>query len=121
MTRLADPKTTTKTPDRRTVQLAALAEAQTPADPPRPVVIIPEPRTGRSSVPTSRDDWLRLAERAVGNWAATLRAALLLALLFAGMVMSIGIAFGVDSAAAAATVGLLVFLAGRTRGDSAPE
>ena len=108
--------------NRRTVQLAELSEVVVPPDPPPPVVIIPESRhTGRSPLPTSRDDWLRLAERAVGDWAATLRAALLLLLAFAGLILSIGIAFGLESAAAASAVGLLVFLAGRRRGGSASD
>ncbi|WP_460404790.1 hypothetical protein [Actinophytocola sediminis] len=101
--------------------MAALAELDiTPDPPPAPVRIIPAPRTasGRFALPISRDDWLRLAERAVGDWAATLRNALLLLLVFAVMVTLIGIAFGVESAAATTAVGLLVFLFGRRRDDS---
>lgn len=109
-----------KRPHRRTVQLAELAVVDDQPDPPLPPVVIPAPRTetDRFSIPKSGDDWLRLAERVVGDWAATLRNALLLLLAFAAMVVSIGFAFGVASAAAATAVGLLVFLAGRRRGGS---
>lgn len=113
-----DPHPTTKAPGRRTVQLAALARTDVPVDPPPPAVIVPEPRAAGL---TSRDGWLRLAERVVGDWTATLRAALLLVLVFAGMVVSLGVAFGPGSALAASSVGLLVFLAGRRRGGSASE
>jgi hypothetical protein len=120
--RTIDAQPPRKGPDRRTVQLAVLAEMDIQPDPP-PVpirIIIPEPRSprGRFSMPTSRDDWLRLAEWAVGDWAATLRNALLLLLVFAAMITLIGIAVGVESAAAATVVGLIVFLAGRRRDGS---
>ncbi len=121
--RTIDPQPPRKGPDRRTVQLAALAELDvTPEPPPAPVKIIPEPRTrGRFSLPTTRDDWLRLAEWAVGDWAATLRNALLLLLVFVAMLTLIGVVFGVESAAAATTVGLIVFLAGRRRDGSVSD
>ena len=96
-----------------------LAEAPSPPEPARPpaVVVLDRPAR-RGFVPTSRDDWLRLAERMVGDWAATLRAALGLALLFAAAVVVIGVVLGPISAAVAALVGLVVFLLGRGRGDS---
>lgn len=106
------------------MQLAALAELDVPPEPPpAPVKIIPMPSAprGRFSPPTSRDDWLRLAEWAVGDWAATLRNALLLLLVFVAMITLIGIVFGVASAAAATAVGLVVFLAGRRRDGSASD
>jgi hypothetical protein len=68
--------------------------------------------------PTSRDAWLVLAERAVGDWAATLRTALLLVLAVAAAIMVIGIVFGAGPALATAILALLVFLAGRDRGGS---
>lgn len=68
--------------------------------------------------PTSRDAWLVLAERVVGDWAATLRAALLLVLAVAAAIMVIGIVFGAGPALATAILALLVFLAGRHRGGS---
>jgi hypothetical protein len=121
--RAIDLQQPSKRPNRRTVQLAELAELDDQPDPPLPPVIIPQPRTeaGRFSVPKSGDDWLRLAERVVGDWAATLRNALLLLLAFAAIAVSIGFAFGVESAAAAAAVGLVVFLAGRRWGGSASD
>ena len=68
--------------------------------------------------PTSRDAWLVLAERVVGDWAATLRAALLIVLAVAAAIMVIGIVFGAGPALATAILVLLVFLAGRHRGGS---
>ncbi|HEV7649201.1 MAG TPA: hypothetical protein VGP26_13670 [Actinophytocola sp.] len=68
--------------------------------------------------PTSRDAWLVLAERVVGDWAATLRAALLLVLAVAAAIMVIGIVFGIGPAVATAILALLAFLAGRHRGGS---
>lgn len=110
---------------RRTVRLTTLtddAPVDTPPDPPS----VPMPRSGGAHradrgadrghvLPTSRDDWLVLAERVVGDWAATLRAALLLVLAVAAMLMVIGIVFGVGPALAIAFVALLVLLAGRRR------
>ena len=68
--------------------------------------------------PTSRDAWLVLAERAVGDWAATLRTALLLVLAVAAAIMVVGIVFGAGPALATAILALLVFLYGRDRGGS---
>lgn len=103
-------------PHRRTVRLTVLAEPRTEADPlpPAPRVVRSRPRR----VPVTRDDWLRLAERAVGDWASTLREALLMVVLFAGFLAAIGIAFGVTSAVFGAIAGLVVYLLGRRRGGS---
>jgi hypothetical protein len=68
--------------------------------------------------PTSRDAWLVLAERVVGDWAATLRTALLLVLAVAAAIMVIGLVFGLGPAVATAILAVLVFLAGRRRGGS---
>ncbi|MGH3759485.1 hypothetical protein [Actinophytocola sp.] len=104
------------------MRLASLAEADTkPAT--RPV---PEPAaTSRAhgahrgrALPASRDDWMVLAERVVGDWAATLRAALLLGLAVAAVIMVIGLLVGPGPALAAAFLALLVFLVGRHRGGS---
>ncbi len=65
------------------------------------------------ALPTSRDDWLVLAERAVGDWAATLRAALLLFLAVAAGIMVIGFLLGIGPALAAALLALVVFVVGR--------
>jgi hypothetical protein len=67
------------------------------------------------AVPTSRDDWLVLAERVVGDWAATLRAAMLLALALAAAIMVIGLVLGLGAALATAFVLLIVLVAGRRR------
>jgi hypothetical protein len=79
---------------------------------------MPEPR--RRFTPTARDDWLRLAEWLVGDWAATLRQALRLVLLFLAVVLVIGVTFGFGFALAAFLVGTVVFLAGRRRGGPTP-
>lgn len=99
------------------VELAVLAVEETAPEPPRPApVVVPRPRV--PARPTTLDYWLRLAERAVGDWAATLRAALVLTLLFVAAVVAIGIVFGPIPAAAATAVGATIFLIGRSRGDS---
>jgi hypothetical protein len=69
------------------------------------------------ALPASRDDWLVLAERVVGDWAGTLRAALLLVLAVAAVIMAVGLLFGVGIALATAFLALLVFLVGRRRGS----
>ncbi|HEX2130083.1 MAG TPA: hypothetical protein VHH15_00890 [Actinophytocola sp.] len=98
-----------------------LAETPSPPEPSRPpLVIVPEPATRRSFVPTSRDEWLRLAERVVGDWTATLRAALVLVLLFAAAVTAIGVMVGPPAAAVATLAGLVAFLIGRSRGGLTP-
>lgn len=67
------------------------------------------------ALPWSRDAWLVLAERMVGDWAATLRAALLLALSVASVIMVIGLLFGLGAALATTFISLLIFLVGRRR------
>ena len=113
MNRLVD----TPESGRRTVRLTSLADVDT--TPPRPRVS--ESRGAHRAVrahalPTSRDDWLVLAERAVGDWAATLHAALLLFLAVAAGIMVIAFLFGVGPALATAFLALLVFVVGRHRG-----
>ncbi|WP_143229521.1 hypothetical protein [Actinophytocola xanthii] len=88
---------------------------EAPELPPPRRTALPEPRRRRFS-PTARDDWLRLAEWLVGDWAATLRQALWMALLFLAVVLVIGVAFGLGIALATLAVGTVVFLAGRRRG-----
>ncbi|OLF11664.1 hypothetical protein BLA60_12080 [Actinophytocola xinjiangensis] len=87
------------------------------------MTIIPEQRapSGRFAIPTTRDGWLRVAERVVGDWAATLRNAFVLLLAFAAMIALIGIAVGVESAGAAMAVGVVVFLFGRRRDGSVSD
>jgi hypothetical protein len=111
---------------RRTVRLQALAEAwdeadQVPVEIPaarlpvqdQPVVRV-RPRARR--VPVSADDWLRIAEWLIGDWAATLRTALLVVVLFAGTLTVVGIAFGPEFAMLGGITGAVVFLAGRLGG-----
>ncbi len=114
-----DTRTKSQATGRRTVRLAALADvdaggtgrppAETRAYAPR------HARAHAHALPTSRDDWLVLAERVVGDWAATLRAALLLGLAVAAVIMVIGLVLGAGAALATAFLALLVFVAGRRR------
>jgi hypothetical protein len=102
---------------RRTVRLTALPDVQNTPERPRASESGGAHRVVRAhALPTSRDDWLVLAERAVGDWAATLRAALLLLLAVAAGIMVIGLLFGVGPALATAFLALLVFVVGRRRG-----
>jgi len=101
---------------RRTVRLTANADAETTPARPRTSESGGAHRAARAhALPTSRDDWLVLAERAVGDWAATLREALLLFLAVAAGLMVIAFLFGVGPALAAAFLALLVFVVGRHR------
>jgi hypothetical protein len=102
------------------VRLAALPDVDATSDPDgfqprRESGGMHRARRGRM-VPTTRDDWLVLAERAVGDWAATLRTALLLVLAVAAGLTMIAVAFGPEPALAAGFLAFLVFLAGRDRG-----
>jgi hypothetical protein len=102
---------------RRTVRLTAITDEAGVPDAPHATEAGAPPRAGRGlPLPTSRDDWLVLAERMVGDWAATLRAALLLLVAVAAVIMVVGLAFGAGPAMATAFLALLVFLAGRRRG-----
>lgn len=99
------------------VRLAALPEVDaSPEPPPRRESGGAHRASRRRLLPTTRDDWLVLAERVVGDWAATLRTALLLVLAVVAVLMTIGVAFGPRPALAAAFLAFLVFLAGRDRG-----
>ncbi|MFI7680301.1 hypothetical protein [Actinophytocola sp. NPDC049390] len=99
-------------PVRRTVRLAADAE--------------PEPTTGpaprlpakHALRPATRDRFLRVAERVVGDWAPTLREALVRLLAFVVVLVALGLALGVQVAAAGAAVGFVMFLVGRRRTDT---
>lgn len=104
---------------RRVVRLAALTDLDaTPEPPTRRESGGAHRATRGQGLPTSRDDWLVLAERVVGDWAATLHAALLLVLAVAAVIMVIGLVFGLGPALATAFLAMLVFLAGRHRGGS---
>jgi hypothetical protein len=108
------------------VRLQALAEARDAADQvsveipaarlpaqDQPVVRV-RPRARR--VPVSADDWLRIAEWLIGDWAATLRTALLVVVLFVGALIAVGIAFGPQFAMLGGITGAVVFLVGRLGG-----
>jgi len=111
---------------RRTVRLQVLAEsrdvaAQVPVQVPaarlpvqdQPVVRV---RPRARHLPVSADDWLRIAEWLIGDWAATLRTALLVLVLFAGVLTGIGFAFGPEFALLGGITGAVIFLVGRLGG-----
>lgn len=97
---------------RRTVRLPAPEEPAHDAAPPARRV----PTPARD---TARDRLLRVAELVVGDWAPTLREAALRAVLFALVLIAIGIAFGVGTALLGAFLGFLMFLVGRRRQGAA--
>jgi hypothetical protein len=99
------------------VRLAALPDVDASPEPPQRREAGGAHRASRRRLlPTTRDDWLVLAERVVGDWAATLRTALLLVLAVAAVLTTVAVAFGPQPALAAAFLAFLVFLAGRDRG-----
>jgi hypothetical protein len=119
VTRPIDAAASSITTRRRTVRLTSLTDDAGVREAPPATEAGAAPRAGRGlPLPTSRDDWLVLAERVVGDWAATLRAALLLLLAVAAVIMLVGVAFGAGPAMATAFLALLVFLAGRRRSDA---
>ena len=99
-------------PARRTVRLAADVEPE--------AAEAPAPRRPASHAlrPALRDRVLRVAERAVGDWAPTLREALVRVLVFAVVLVALGVTLGVWVAAAGAAVGFVTFLIGRRRAGS---
>lgn len=58
----------------------------------------------------SRDAWLCLAERALGDWATTLRAALLMLVAFAGAIVLIGVMCGLGGLLLGALLGLVLWI-----------
>jgi hypothetical protein len=99
-------------PARRTVRLAADAE---PAPPESPA---PRRPASHALRPALRDRVLRTAERVVGDWAPTLREAMVRVLVFAVVLAALGVALGAEVAAAGAAVGFVMFLIGRRRAGS---
>ena len=99
-------------PARRTVRLAADVEPE-PSE-------TPAPRRPASHAlrPVQRDRFLRVAERVVGDWAPTLREALVRVLVFAVVLVALGVTLGAEVAAAGAVVGFVMFLIGRRRTGS---
>jgi hypothetical protein len=99
---------------RRTVRFTAPEET-------RPEPEATAPRDEHVPVPPRRvlnDGLLRVAERVVGDWAPTLREAMLSGLLFVVVLVVLGIALGVWISALGAVVGLAMFLVGRRRAGS---
>jgi len=71
-------------------------------------------RTTCDQPAVGRDRWLRLAERAIGDWGHTLRTAFLVVTAFAGAVVLVGVAFGFSGALLGAILGAAVlYLLGR--------
>lgn len=70
------------------------------------------------TAPRPTDRLLRLAELVVGDWAPTLRDALVRVLIFAVILVALGIALGAEFALAGGAVGMTTFLIGRRRADS---
>lgn len=100
-------------PVRRTVRLAA-------GNDPEPSAIPAQRRPVHHALrPAARDRFLRVVERLVGDWAPTLREALVRVLVFAVILAVLAIALGVEVAAMGAAVGVVMFLVGRRRTDSA--
>jgi len=66
-----------------------------------------------------KDSLLRVAERMVGGWAPTLRAAALRVVLFTLVLIAVGIAFGGGIALLGAALGVVMFLVGRHRAGAA--
>ncbi len=101
---------------RRTVRFGMPAENQPEQVPgPRPLPVVHSPRRGA----VQRDRVLRVAELVVGDWAPTLRAALVRVLVFVMVLVVLGLALGAQVALAGAAVGLVMFLVGRRRAGSA--
>jgi hypothetical protein len=108
-----DTKPTPKT-TRRVVQLAELAEVEN----------VPAPRAAprQASAPAPvvaapRDRWLRAAELVVGDWAPTLREALVRVLVFAVVLAALAVTVGGEIAVLGAVVGFVMFLVGRRRAE----
>lgn len=96
---------------RRKVQLVEPAELQ-PEPSATPVHHVVEHKARHT------DRVLRVAERVVGDWAPTLREALVRVLVYAVLVVCLGVVLGPEVAVLAATVGFVMFLVGRSRTGS---
>jgi ABC-type sugar transport system permease subunit len=83
---------------------------------------VPAPRAASDQpVRMPRDRWLRAAELAVGDWAPTLREALLRTVLFTIVLVALGMVVGAGIALLGAVIGVLMFLVGRRKPDSVRE
>ncbi|MGB3437544.1 MAG: hypothetical protein WBA97_02225 [Actinophytocola sp.] len=99
-------------PARRTVRLAAAVERE-----PSTAPASRRPAT-HALRPATRDRVLRVAERVVGDWAPTLREALVRVVVFAVVLVALALTLGAEVAAAGAAVGFVMFLVGRRRAGS---
>jgi len=106
----------TSKPGRRVVQFAELAERADPAE------RVPAQRTASDEpLLVRRDRWLRVAELVVGDWAPTLREALLRVVLFAIVLVALGVLLGAGISLLGAVIGVLMFLVGRRKTDSTSD
>jgi hypothetical protein len=98
-------------PERRVVHLEVIAGPPTGE---RAPMISPARAARTASGPSwmlaTRDAWLCLAERTLGDWASTLRAAFLMLIALAGMIVLIGVVFGFGGVLLGALLGSLVLL-----------
>ncbi len=102
----------TSKPGRRVVQFAEPAELAEPTEQ------VPAPRAPSDApLPVRRDRWLRVAELVVGDWAPTLREALLRVVLFVLVLVALGVLFGAGISLLGAVIGALMFLVGRRKTD----
>jgi hypothetical protein len=99
---------------RRTVRLTTPDDSQ-----PDPATVSQTRRVPAMPRLSLKDRLLRVAELAVGDWAPTLREALLRVLVFAVVLVAVGIAFGPAIAVLGAVVGFLMFLVSRSRAGAA--
>ncbi len=100
--------------ERRTVHLNF-------APPPDPAAA-PSARDARTPAAAARDRWLRTAERLVGGWAPTLRAALLMLVTFVGVVVLVGVTLGFGGALTGALVsGVTLYAVGRSSSRQRPD
>jgi preprotein translocase subunit SecF len=107
MTEENRPKNTEHQPKaRRAVRLPA------PEKPAQPATSSAR-HSSASARASLKDRLLRAAERLVGDWAPTLRAAAFRVVLFLLVLIVIGVAFGFEFAALGAVIGFLTFLVGR--------
>jgi hypothetical protein len=91
---------------RRTVRFSVPEETLRPSEP-------SDDRVATPADSSTKDRVLLVAEQVVGDWAPTLRDALVRVLVFVAVLLAVGIAFGVGVAVVFALIGVVMFLAGR--------
>jgi hypothetical protein len=95
--------------DRRILRFELITDPA--ADTDRPQISAARTACGlRWHLLTSRDGWLCLAERALGDWASTLRVALLMLVGITGAVVLIGVAFGLGGLVLGGLLGAALYL-----------